>query len=121
MAEVTRPELHTAIAQLGPVKVRISGSDTTTDAVILYPHHVTARIIEHINAAPSPIPASHYCDSGNCEACGDGTGDEPDPAREPADNEIAALTVIVDRLEHLQTPTVQRVIRYLCDRYGTDG
>ena len=44
--------------------------------------------------------------------------DEP---AEPADNEIAALTVIVDRLEHLQPPTVQRVIRYLCDRYGTDG
>lgn len=37
------------------------------------------------------------------------------------DNEIAALTVIVDRLEHLQPPTVQRVIRYLRDRYGTDG
>jgi hypothetical protein len=22
-----------------------------------------------------PVPASHYCDSGNCEVCGDGTGD----------------------------------------------
>jgi hypothetical protein len=43
------------------------------------------------------------------------------PQPPEADNEIAALTVIVDRLEHLQPPTVQRVIRYLCDRYGTDG
>lgn len=24
-----------------------------------------------------PIPQSHYCDSGNCGVCGDGTGDEP--------------------------------------------
>lgn len=27
-----------------------------------------------------PIPQSHYCDSGNCDVCGDGTGDEPKAA-----------------------------------------
>lgn len=25
----------------------------------------------------TPIPQSHYCDTGNCEVCGDGTGDVP--------------------------------------------
>jgi hypothetical protein len=30
-----------------------------------------------------PTPQSHYCDSGNCEVCGDGTGDEPVPLARP--------------------------------------
>ena len=25
-----------------------------------------------------PVSGAHYCDSGNCEVCGDGTGDEPE-------------------------------------------
>jgi hypothetical protein len=30
-----------------------------------------------------PTPQGHYCDSGNCEVCGDGTGDEPVAASNP--------------------------------------
>lgn len=59
-----------------------------------------------------------------------GSTEPPAPTAGPApvrfeDPEVDALAVIVDRVAVLRAETggetVQRVIRYLCDRYGTDG
>jgi hypothetical protein len=59
-----------------------------------------------------------------------GPRQQPWPAADPApvrfeDAEVDALAVMVDRMAVLRSETdevtVQRVIRYLCDRYGTDG
>jgi hypothetical protein len=58
------------------------------------------------------------------------SGSTEPPASDPApvrfeDAEVDALAVMVDRIAVLRSETdevtVQRVIRYLCDRYGTDG
>lgn len=42
------------------------------------PPRVVQGIVER-----EPTPISHYCDSGNCEVCGDGTGDEPQQEETP--------------------------------------
>jgi hypothetical protein len=36
-----------------------------------------ARKASALGEHPYPVAASHYCDSGNCDVVGDGTGDEP--------------------------------------------
>jgi len=44
---------------------------------------IAARVLASMpganaEAEETPVPASHYCDSGNCSVCGDGTGDKPE-------------------------------------------
>jgi len=73
-------------------------------------------------------PGGVLCNCGRYRE--DGVHVDPAPPSDPAptrfeDAEVDALAVIVDRIAVLQAETggetVQRVIRYLCDRYGTDG
>lgn len=58
MPDITSAELQTAIAQLGPVKVRISGSDIVTDAVILYPGTIAGTLIGSILAGRGQQPSA---------------------------------------------------------------
>lgn len=73
-------------------------------------------------------PAGVLCNCGRYRE--DGVHVDPPPPSDPAparfeDAEVDALAVIVDRMAVLEAETdsgcVHRVIRYLRDRYGTDG
>jgi len=94
MAEVTVTEPQLADALKGLV-VTVEDGEEGTEGKLRHPSGIARDVFYLVSKEPQPIDAE--------------------------DNEIAALTVIVDQLEHLQTPTVRRVIRYLSDRYGTSG
>jgi len=60
----------------------------------LYPRPTREEIAARVGVPETlPVPVGHYCDSGNCEVCGDGTGDEPQPETAWAPDPLACFSV----------------------------